>query len=338
MSTLSLLQVQGELALPRLRPLELISQSLGREWAFLPPNVSFRSELKALYAAMLRTFCLKPEAIRSMCSWEASGKVEAKQSEHASATPAVTARKIPLELRRPRQAAVEANRAWNLLAGGACVVGGVAMLAWIVVNHRAAGDASETRPATDIQRDVVTETSAASRAANTKAHDDPTRGTSTDRRAIDTRSRTSGNDAAHPESAAKRMSIAGRSSRSNIQPASRQQSREQTLRADNALHHASRVAPKSFADNAPRFALRAAAPRIVSLHARPSASAAGNYSPFAPSPLGKSDYDSLSMSAGTHVREIAATRSTEPVDTNSTEWMNHMAQRRVTDVPDRFSK
>jgi len=45
------------------------------------------------------------------------------------------------------------------------------------------------------------------------------------------------------------------------------------------------------------------------------------------------------MSAGTHVREMTtATVSRARIDTDSTEWMNHMSQRRVTEIPDRFSK
>ena len=68
MSTSPLTLVVGEIRMPRLRPLELVSRSLGREWSLLPPNVSFRTELKALYAAMLRTFCLSSDAIRALCA------------------------------------------------------------------------------------------------------------------------------------------------------------------------------------------------------------------------------------------------------------------------------
>jgi len=72
---------------------------------------------------------------------------------------------------------------------------------------------------------------------------------------------------------------------------------------------------------------------------RPLPSAAGPYSPPAPSPQSSGDYPSVTMSAGTHVREMTtATVRRARVDTDSTEWMNHMSQRRVTEIPDRFSK
>jgi hypothetical protein len=46
------------------------------------------------------------------------------------------------------------------------------------------------------------------------------------------------------------------------------------------------------------------------------------------------------MFANTHVRSnIAATR-TQPqaVNTDGTDWANHVSQRRVTDIPEQFTK
>jgi hypothetical protein len=90
--------VEGAVALPSLRPLGPISQSLCREWALLPPNVSLRVELKVLYAAMLRSFCLSSQAIRSMCKWE-QHKVPAvdtaSQAVSATATAGVAAIGMP---------------------------------------------------------------------------------------------------------------------------------------------------------------------------------------------------------------------------------------------------
>ena len=83
-STPPLTLVVGEIRMPRLRPLELVSRSLGREWSLLPPNVSFRTELKALYAAMLRTFCLSADAIRTMCRWDPQSL---RQQSAMTATP-----------------------------------------------------------------------------------------------------------------------------------------------------------------------------------------------------------------------------------------------------------
>ncbi|TCG03878.1 hypothetical protein BZM27_45065 [Paraburkholderia steynii] len=117
--------------MPRLRPLELVSRSLGREWALLPPNVSFRTELKALYAAMLRTFCLSADAIRAMCRWDP----DSLQKPSAAAAPAAMPSPIPLGMRHPTHAPARESRQWNTLAGGACAIGGVAAIAWLMANH-----------------------------------------------------------------------------------------------------------------------------------------------------------------------------------------------------------
>ena len=69
MSTIPFTPIQGYLAMPRLRPLGHVPASFGRDWALLPPGYSLRAELKALYAAMLRTFCMSDQAIRSLCRW-----------------------------------------------------------------------------------------------------------------------------------------------------------------------------------------------------------------------------------------------------------------------------
>ncbi len=71
-TTIPFTLIEGAMALPSLRPLGQISRSFGREWSLLPPNVSFRVGTEALYAAVLRTFCLSSDAIRSMCKWEAA--------------------------------------------------------------------------------------------------------------------------------------------------------------------------------------------------------------------------------------------------------------------------
>ncbi|HWT36160.1 MAG TPA: hypothetical protein VN289_07745, partial [Paraburkholderia sp.] len=73
--------------------------------------------------------------------------------------------------------------------------------------------------------------------------------------------------------------------------------------------------------------------------ARHLPSIAGAYSPAAPSSHFDSGYGSVTMSAGTHVSDIPpATIRRDRVDTDSTDWMNHMSHRRITEAPDGFSK
>lgn len=66
-TTIPLTLIEGSMALPRLRPLGHLPAPFGRDWALLPPGYSLRAELKALYAAVLRTFCLNAETIRALC-------------------------------------------------------------------------------------------------------------------------------------------------------------------------------------------------------------------------------------------------------------------------------
>jgi hypothetical protein len=80
----------------------------------------------------------------------------------------------------------------------------------------------------------------------------------------------------------------------------------------------------------------------VAQRASPRPSAAGSYSPLAPARLGIDEYADVTMFAATHLRDIAPPSrpapSSNPPAANGTEWMNHMSQRRVTEVPDQFAK
>ena len=88
---------------------------------------------------------------------------------------------------------------------------------------------------------------------------------------------------------------------------------------------------------APRFAVPAIAQQTL-----PTPSAAGAYSLRAPSQLGADEYASTTLSAGTHLRDIAPpsrpASSLNPPGSSGTAWIDHMSQRRVTDVPNQFVK
>src|SRR5262249_54468454 len=115
-STIPLTLVAGEIAMPRLRPLELVSRSVGREWSLLPPNVTFRTELRALYAAMMRTFCLSAAAIRALSRWDAQGP-RLKASAATPNAPTFKTDTISLGMRNPRVAPAPKDRQRNALAG-----------------------------------------------------------------------------------------------------------------------------------------------------------------------------------------------------------------------------
>ncbi|MCC8395092.1 hypothetical protein LJ656_21100 [Paraburkholderia sp. MMS20-SJTR3] len=72
---------------------------------------------------------------------------------------------------------------------------------------------------------------------------------------------------------------------------------------------------------------------------RPGASAAAKRNAMrAPDWLGTDDYDSVTMSAALHLLDHAAPARSNAVPANSTEWANHLSQRRVTEIPDRFTR
>jgi hypothetical protein len=74
----------------------------------------------------------------------------------------------------------------------------------------------------------------------------------------------------------------------------------------------------------------------------PRPSAAGAFSPLTPAQLGSDEYTDVTMSSATHLRDIAAapraalSNHSQPAD--ASEWMSHIAQRRVTEIPDQFAK
>jgi hypothetical protein len=73
----------------------------------------------------------------------------------------------------------------------------------------------------------------------------------------------------------------------------------------------------------------------------PRPSAAGAYSPRASAQPGLDEYVDVTMSAATQLRDVASPRSSMSNNlpaAGSTEWMSHLSQRRVTEIPDQFAK
>ena len=151
MSTFPFVQVQGALALPHIRPLARLPVSFGREWALTPPHSSLRAELRALYAAILRTVRLSAEAFRAAARWDTC-HIPAPQSHRPVAAPIgsqtdcwPTASRAAYAVSSPpaslgQKPPVEQHR----LAGGAVAIGGAALLAWIVASHAPHEAATET--------------------------------------------------------------------------------------------------------------------------------------------------------------------------------------------------
>ncbi|MEX3933024.1 hypothetical protein AB4Y32_14670 [Paraburkholderia phymatum] len=370
--------------MPRLRPLELVSRSIGREWSLLPPNISLRKELKVLYTAMMRTFCLNAAAIRAMCRWDPQ-TLRRQPAARSAPAAAPSSSAIPLDLRDPARSFKRKDRQWNTIAGGACAISGAAVIAWLVASQQrqapaptlaAAPDVTLNARATHVDDDPATSehlrtgkvarsteapiawnrargdlNARSSREMALQGTDKPgaslanagrfnvgnraasERAFPVARRSVDANANASPGHAAD-RSGTDRIALA----------ASRKHStkRERDAIIDAGTHRAPHSTIRSL-DAEPRYGWRSQPDaRRHSTHGtlhrmRPQPSTAGTYSPFAPSPRANSDYASVTMSAG--MRGIApAVIARGHVDTDSTEWMNHISQRRVTEIPDRFSK
>jgi hypothetical protein len=368
MSTIPLTLVEGAIAMPRLRPLRLVPTSFGRDWALRPPARNWRAELKALYAAVLHTFCLTDQAILSFCQWvplearrAAAGAATAAQAFERAAGPAMEA--APRETKAHRVAdgvvrstTIEApvyrapgERAirWSALAGGACAMGGVAMLAWVALSyseHRQPASSLKTDDVAKVSRDMkptrqpVVETTAAKEThagdtgatvrGSTEAHVDA-RPVGVPAPAADSASTAASNKEI--------ITRRGTSHASDEQPA--------TPRTSARRHPAQNLA----ANNVPRVIARhhdksRTVTPVIARHRSPAPSVAGDYSPLLPAELASADeYASVTTYAATHLRDLApgpraAAASSNLSDAGATEWTGRMTHRRVTDAPEQFSK
>ncbi|MFC6946126.1 hypothetical protein E2553_17505 [Paraburkholderia dipogonis] len=370
MSTIPFTPIQGYLAMPRLRPLGHVPASFGRDWALLPPGYSLRAELKALYAAMLRTFCMSDQAIRSLCRWspsverratEAPAPVFEKRVDAAAQIAAAAAAVPPILPRVPATGVRGPGHHWSALAGGACVLGGTAMLGWIGFDHLMHRDTAthmdfagkvsyeqDSRSAKALPLAAVTARTVDNAAARTSA-------------AVAASTPAFSNAA--PEfarasrPAAASVPVPASNSATTLRFASahvvadktvshrRQPVREESRKQVEQIHP--RTARLAVASQSPHATtsgtqVQRSAPPEVAVNASPKLSAAGAYSPVAPARLGVDEYAGVSMFAATHVRDIAPMPRTSSSNNSSsasgTEWMNHLSQRRLTDVPDQFAK
>ncbi|CAG4905311.1 hypothetical protein [Paraburkholderia gardini] len=358
MSTIPLTLIEGAMALPRTHPLERLPRSFGREWALLPPNVSFRAELKALYAAMLHTFCLSADAIRSACRWEPlkakrTGPVTASHVAGPSGSPAAPARAAHIDLRIPPVAPPTSTRK-RMALGGACAVSGAAILAWIALSSSHSPPDAGGRDADNVARADAPASPRVPSAQDALRNEDarlpagsraPGRGQTAETVMKSASAATTTAVAASAGRDSTRRSTRKRSTQiahANVK-SSRKSARDATgttyaksLKADQ--RRAAQLAGVSRRSAASNVATATTGQRIGTAR-RPDAalSAAGRFSPHAASTASTDDYASIKTWAATLTGSPATSRT--PVRTNnaSGDWMNGMTQRRVTEVPDSFS-
>lgn len=190
MSTIPFIQVEGALALPHIRPLARLPVSFGREWALTVPQFSLRVELRALYAAFMRTMCLSVETFNSVYRWDQ----HRKPVPRAAVAPAAVAAPVGQDSRstvkaQPAAATAMASAAspstsraaasvtpestppfaHRKLTGGAIAIGGAALLAWIIASHPNNSGPTST-PALRAKTDA--HDNASDRLANSRAEHD----------------------------------------------------------------------------------------------------------------------------------------------------------------------
>jgi hypothetical protein len=393
-TTIPLTLIEGSMALPSLAPLgRLLPPPFGRDWALLPPGYSLRAELKALYAAVLRTFCLNAETIRALCQWESRRLPPTASSGLTSAAPSTTVFDTPVDesLRMSTEAApfspvsVPAAPAsprgaplhWGALAGGACALGGAAMLAWVAFDHlaqrhtisdvkpaakapvrqeaqlapRHSFDAAAVANATANNRAAVLAPSAASSPVYVAGASGSTPAPASPEILPNTLAAAPLRDftaspatkIVTPVNATPARATAGK----NVSRRQDKQRKDAANRYERSNHRSQLTIATRLAPQLPRTSpmnaevSQIAVPAIVQ-RTTPAPSSAGPYSPLAPSQLGTGEYASMTTSAATHLRNIAPpprpASSINPPGTSGTEWINHMSQRRVTEVPDQFTK
>lgn len=290
MSTFQFVQVEGALALPHIRPLAHLPASFGREWALTPPHFSLRAELRALYAAIMRTVCLSADAFRA-----AVGRGD--DHRPASQPPRPVAAPVAAPAGRAAEAGSTPERTSPLeqrrVTGGAVAIGGAALLAWIVASHAPHDSASASTNAT-VRANTSTVQDTSQHLADARLrHASPAR--LAEREAP-------GNERAVERSASQRVAETGTNQRRDIHTFAPY--REARLATSHRAHGAS-----------------------------PQAQG------YAPRPTGANpadEYASVLAYAKTYVPARASNSPAVPVD--STEWVKHVSQRRITEVPDRFTQ
>jgi hypothetical protein len=349
------------MAIPRLRPLDRLPASFGRDWTLMPPHISLRAELHALYAAVSRTFCLSAATFRSLCRWEPRRASAASTADGAGPSPSPGAKLAAGEsISASTQAGqYSSSRLWAALAGGTCVLGGAAVLAWIAFHHEsphqpfstplqhdvAARRAESAGQAEDrAQLSIVPERNAAAPANS--LHTAPSAGS-----AVRDTASTRATDNTPSTSAA--TPITTPATTAAVTPASPLAASTGTdhPQARNTIHHNRTRQPhretvrvqrntQPSATSLPTRAVTAVGVPASSTRPFAKPSSAGDFSPFAPAALGVDEYASIRMSASTHLRSNVAPAQTQSqaANTDSTDWTNRVSQRRVTDVPEQFVK
>ncbi|WP_395068797.1 hypothetical protein [Paraburkholderia silvatlantica] len=299
MSTFQFIQVEGALALPHIRPLACLPASFGREWALTAPHFSLRAELRALYAAIMHTVCLSAEAFRAAVGWGEDHRPAAQPPRPAAAPVGAPAGRVASVRSTPEAAPNRTPKHASSPEPRRLTGGAVAIGGAALLAWIVASHAPHE---------------SASVSGNTIPRPTASKVQDTSRHLADTH--------VAPAPPAKRVQ---REARGN----------ERTVKRSGGQ----RVAERSVN---PRRDVRTFAPyreaRVMSHRAHGASTEPQGYAPWPPGPGANpaDEYASILSYAKTYVPVRASNSPAVPVD--STEWVNHVSQRRVTEVPDQFAQ
>ncbi|MGF6901746.1 hypothetical protein [Paraburkholderia sp. GAS348] len=316
MSTISpSVRIEGSISQPRLRASDPFLPPFGNEWALLPPEGNLRAELGAL----LRTFCLHDETIWSMCHW-ASPWPESPSAPMAVPPPLNDAMPLGASVlpdasamrMTPDVARVPGSSAHHVVVRAACAIGAAAVLIWVAFDDLPQRHAKPY--ATSAQLPDV--------AKHTPAQAHP-------------------RDVGFPTSGQTLAPATLQPHRVEARPAHRVMRDEIHVMRFEAHHPDSRTV--SSARRSGRAVLSTASPKLAPAAithrslARPSA--AGRYSSFAPVTLGIDEYAAVTLPTDAPLHDAALVQpAVHRGNFGDTEWMSHLPQRRITEVPGEFSK
>jgi hypothetical protein len=403
MSTFPFVQVEGALSLPHIRPLTPLPASFGREWALTDPQFSLRAELRALYAAIMRTVCMSVEAFRAAARWDHHRSPVQPDPTPAAAVSApvapVVASAAAAAHMRPAQARGTSGASAprtppferSKLAGGAVAIGGAALLTWLVASHTP-NDAAPSPDKANPHTDAPAHQDTSQRLAEARAqHDEHTTGGASQQRvahapvSVPTPPTVSPRTANATPAEAVAPRTAGAPALATVQtqaqtpvpaPVAAAVNAGKTPQVANPARsrpdfgeqtHAKAASPARLAHRDARSngsaVKRDASQRVAKASAKSSAklhrdvhefapyrearpvtthrthaaySEARVYSPRQTGANPTDEYSAILTYANTYSAARTSNRPTVPVD--STDWVNHVSQRRVTEVPDRFAK
>ncbi|TKC91566.1 hypothetical protein FAZ69_03700 [Trinickia terrae] len=331
MTTIPRAAVRGALALPRMRPLGDPTLSFGGEWRFSLPQVDIRADLIALYAAVLDTFCVNRWRDPARQAPQRPRAPELSPAPVAGAPQAAPAAAPPSPV-RPIAAVIRSTPRDRKIAG-VCALAGAAALSWIVLSNlppsfseqhasRAAKTADSS--ATGLVKPAEPAVQAAAASAPAPGSTNMSAGTNETALAA---ARVEPEAMAASSPVAVAVATAAQPHRSagldEHVPMPRHET-EPVMRADNVVRHP--PVPAAAQHRAEQQTARAvsqpAADAATAQPAVPQLPAAADTATAAAKP---------SVNTGAYAAQV-------PGYAKDTTWVNHMTQRRITDMPDQFTK